>query len=84
MSATATIQVSRETRDRLNRIAAARGISAGELVEELATRAEGLALLSEMATHYDRLKTDAGAWEHYRAEVAAWDATTNDGLAPIR
>ena len=71
VSATATIRVSPETRDRLNRIAAARSMSVGELVDELATQAEDLALLKAMASHYDQLKSDAGALEQYRAEVAA-------------
>jgi hypothetical protein len=65
-------------------MASARGMSAGELVEELATQAEDLALLNAMASNYDRLKADARAWEHYRGEVAAWDATATDGLTPSR
>jgi hypothetical protein len=56
-------------------------MSAGELVEELATQAEDLALLNAMASHYDQLKADPRAWEHYRAEVAARDTTAGDGLA---
>ena len=59
-------------------------MSTGELVEELATQAEDLALLNAMASHYDQLKADARTWEHYRAEVAAWDATADDGLNPSR
>jgi hypothetical protein len=54
---------------------------AGELIAELAIQAEGPALLTAMEHHYDQLRTDAEAWEHYRAEVAAWDATVGDGLA---
>jgi hypothetical protein len=84
VSATATIRVTPETLDRLNRIAAPRGMSAGALVAELATQAEDLALLKAMASHYDQLKADVGAWKHYRAEVAAWDATADDGLASSR
>ena len=76
--------MSPETRERLKRIAAARSMSVGELVDELATQAEDLALLKATAKHYDQLKSDAGAWGQYRAEVAAWDATAGDGLAVSR
>jgi hypothetical protein len=79
--ATATIRVTPETRDRLNRIGAARGMSAGDLVAELAAQAEDRQLLEAMERHYDRLKSDSEAREHYRVEVAAWDTTAGDGLA---
>ena len=82
MAATATIRVTPETRDRLNRISAERGISTGELVEQLVAGAEERALLEAMERHYDELRDDRGSWEAYRAEVAAWDATSGDGLLP--
>ena len=81
MAATATIRVTPETRDRLNRIGAVRGLSAGELVDELASQAEDQALLEAMESHYDQLKLDPEAWELYRAEVTAWDTTAGDGLS---
>ena len=81
MPATATIRVTPETRDRLNRLSAERGISAGELVDELASHAEESTLLEAAATHYERLKADPEAWESYRAELIAWDATTGDGVS---
>jgi len=67
MAATATIRVTPETRDRLNRIGAVRGMSAGELVDELASQAEDQALLEAMESHYVELKLDPEAWELYRA-----------------
>jgi hypothetical protein len=82
MAATATIRVTPETRDRLNRISAERGISAGELVDELAAHAEDRALLEAMEAHYEQLRADSGAWEAHRAEIAAWDATVGDGVRP--
>ncbi len=81
MAATATIRVTPETRDRLNRISAARGISAGELVDELASAAEEHALLESMARHYEELRSDGAAWELHRAEVVAWDAVAGDGVS---
>jgi hypothetical protein len=83
MPATATIRVTPETRDRLNRISDERGISAGELVDELARQAEDRTLLDAVESHYDdydELRADAKAWELYRAEVIAWEATAGDGL----
>ena len=81
VAATATIRVTPETRDRLNRIGAERGMSAGELVDELARQADDQALLEAMQSHYDQLKLDPEAWELYRAEVTAWDTTAGDGLS---
>jgi hypothetical protein len=81
MAATVTIRVTPETRDRLNRISAARGISTGELVDELASEAEEGALLESMARHYAELRSDEEAWELHRAEVVAWDATVGDGTS---
>jgi len=82
MAATVTIRVTPETRDLLNRISAQRGMSAGELVEELATQAEDLALLESAQQHYESLRNDPEAWAEYRCEVAAWDGTSGDGLSP--
>jgi predicted DNA-binding protein len=84
MAATATIRVTPETRDRLNRISAERGISAGELVDELAGQAEGRALLEAMEDHYLELRADPDAWARDRAEVSEWDATAADGLTQAR
>jgi len=81
MAASVTIRVTPETRDRLNRISAARGISAGELVDELASEAEEGALLESLARHYAELRSDEEAWELHRAEVVAWDATVGDGTS---
>ena len=50
-------------------------MSAGELVDELASQAEDRALLEAMESHDVELKLDPEAWELYRAEVTAWDTT---------
>lgn len=80
MAATATVRVTPETRDRLNRISAQRGISAGELVDELARKAEDRALLEAMESHYRELHTDPEACRLHRAEIDAWDPTAGDSL----
>jgi uncharacterized protein (DUF1778 family) len=81
MAATVTIRVTPETRDLLNRISAQRGMSTGELVEELATQAEDRSLLEAAAQHYRDLRSDPDAWAEYRSEVTAWDSTRGDGLS---
>jgi predicted DNA-binding protein len=81
MPATATIRVTPETRDRLNRLSSQRGISAGELVDELATHAEDQELLEATARHYDDLQADPEAWASYRDEVSLWDSATGDGIS---
>ena len=80
MAASATIRVTPETRDRLNRISAARGISAGELVAELAAQVEERSLLDAMAAHYEQRANELEARAEHEAEVAAWDGTAGDGL----
>jgi hypothetical protein len=82
MAATATIRVTPETRDRLNRIGAERGLSAGELIDELVAHAEERALLDAMESHYEELRSDPEAWAAHRAEVSAWDATSGDAVNP--
>jgi hypothetical protein len=81
MAATVTIRVTSETREKLNRISLARGITAGELVEELAGDAEDRALLEAMNRHYGELRAEPEAWQGYLDEVEAWDATAGDGLS---
>jgi len=80
--ATATVRVTPETRDRLNRIGADRGLSAGELVAELAAQAEDSRLVEAMATHYRQLRADPDAWDLHRAETSSWDVSAGDGLLP--
>lgn len=80
MSETTTIRVRRETRDRINRLAGARGVSTPELIGALVDRAEDEELLDRHATAYEELKTgrpdllreidqEDGAWE--RSDLSA-------------
>src|ERR1035437_9757191 len=55
MSETTLIRVRRETRDRLNRLASARGLSAPELIGQLVDRAEDDELFAGHAAAYDAL-----------------------------
>lgn len=76
MSATATIRVPRETRDRLAARARERGVSLSSLLTEFARRAERAeALRSEReATRADMADSEA------QAEYSLWEATVGDGI----
>ncbi len=76
MSATATIRVPRDTRDRLAARARERGVSLSALLTEFARRAERAeALRSEReATRADMADPEA------RAEYSLWEATGSDGI----
>ena len=76
MSATATIRVPRETRDRLAARARERGVSLSALLTEFARRAERAeALRSERAaTRAEAANPEA------LAEIGLWEATLDDGV----
>jgi hypothetical protein len=76
MSATATIRVPRETRDRLAARARERGVSLSSLLTEFARRAERAdALRSER----EAMRADIEA-PPVVAEEREWDAVAADGL----
>lgn len=79
-SETTTIRVRRETRDRINRMAEARGVSAPDLIGALIDRAEDEELFANHATAYETLRRDHpdllreiesedGAWERSELSV---------------
>lgn len=77
MSATTTIRVPLETRDRLNALARRRGTPASEVVAELVNEADDRALLAEAEEAWKRLAADDTALAAYRneaAELADFDA----------
>jgi hypothetical protein len=73
---TATIRVSRETRDRLAEQARARGVSLSAMLAELARQAE-----REAAFRAEReaSRVDAGD-AAVRAEEREWEAALGDGI----
>jgi predicted transcriptional regulator len=74
MSETTTIRVRRETRDRVNRLAKARGVSAPDLIGQLVDRAEDDELLAAHAAAYDALRTNAPELlREIESEDHAWD-----------
>ncbi|MBA2506658.1 MAG: toxin-antitoxin system protein [Thermoleophilaceae bacterium] len=77
MADTTTIRVPTETRDRLNALARKRGLSAGDLITDLASQADDRLLLAEAVAGWERMAADARMLDAYRAEtqgLAAFDA----------
>jgi hypothetical protein len=73
---TATIRVSRETRDRLAEQARARGVSLSAMLAEFARQAE-----REAAFRAERAASRADAGDAaVRAEEREWEAALGDGI----
>jgi predicted transcriptional regulator len=77
MTAT-TIKVSTELRDRINAVAAERGVSAGSMLEKILDDWLWQQQV-ELAIGQMRSMTPAEKTE-YLAEAAEWDVTLSDGL----
>jgi hypothetical protein len=80
MAATATVRVDPEVRDRINELAAARGVKASQLLGQLVRAAEENQLLADMNEDFDALRQDPQARAAYDDELREWDATLLDGL----
>ena len=73
-----TIKVSKETRDRLNEVAAAEGCTAGSMVEKLLSEHLWRAKV-EIAGRQMR-EASPEVWADYMEEFRIWDSTLMDGL----
>jgi predicted transcriptional regulator len=80
LAATATVRVEPEVRDRINELAAARGIKASQLLGQLVRAAEDDQLLADMNEDFEALERDPKARAAYDEELWQWDATLLDGL----
>jgi len=80
MAATATVRVDAEVRDRINELAAARGIKASQLLGQLVRAAEEDQLLADMNADFETLGQEPEARPAYEEELRGWDATLLDGL----
>lgn len=76
MPASTSLRVRLRTRDALNRLAREDHVSAPELLDRLIAREEQERLLTAMNDDFLALRTDAAAWSSFKAETAAWDATS--------
>jgi len=81
MAATTTLRVRPATRDRLNRLAKAAGVSAPDFLDRLVQREEEDRMLREMNEDFERLRQDKAAWEEFQRETALWDTTSGDTAA---
>lgn len=73
-SETTTIRVRRDTRDRINRLAGARGVSAADLIGSMIDRAEDEELFASHATAYETLKSERpDLLREIEAEDSEWD-----------
>ncbi|CAN5281957.1 hypothetical protein BH20ACT16_BH20ACT16_13800 [soil metagenome] len=83
MADSTTIRVHSETRDRINRLARARGVSAPQLIGQLVERAEDDELFAQHAAAYDELRRRAPELLlEIVHEDSAWEAS--DLAAPRR
>ncbi len=80
MAATATVRVEPDVRDRINGLAAARGLRASQLLGELVRVAEEAQLLYDMNADFEALSEDPAARAVYEEELREFDATLLDGL----
>lgn len=82
MAETTTIRVRRETRERINRLAGERGVSAPELIGALVDRAEDEELFARHATAYEELSAaHPTLLREIEAEDRAWERS--DLSAPL-
>jgi len=72
------MQLDSDLRDELAALAAQdyQGVPLGEAVKRLIKEHT----INRVKRRYEELRTDAAEWANYQADVAAWDATTGDGL----
>lgn len=82
MAATATVRVDPEVRDRINELAAARGVKASALVGDLVRQAADLQLLAGMNADFELLNGKPEARQRYELELSEWDHILLDGLGP--
>jgi predicted DNA-binding ribbon-helix-helix protein len=73
MGSSTTISVTIETRDLLNELARAEGISTSALVTRIAQRERDNHLLEDMNAGFAALRRDEARWRDHQAETEAWD-----------
>ncbi len=80
----ATVRVDEETRQRINRLGAARGQSAGELLADLVSSAEDDALLAGMDGDFAAMRAEPERSATYDQDTGLWAGTLLDGLGRRR
>lgn len=77
-----TVRISPAAHARLKSLADKSGESMQAVVERAIAEEERRRFFAEVDEAYARLRDDPDAWQEYRAEMDAWDATLMDGLEP--
>jgi hypothetical protein len=80
MTEMTTIKVSVQTRDRLKRLADEEHLTMDAALSRVLDNTEDARFWEGVRADYARLQADPEEWADYVGELAAWDATTSDGL----
>lgn len=83
MTATATVRVTPETRERLKRLGRERKQTTPELLDALTRQAEDDQLLADHEAAMRKIMADPGSAAAYRDELSVWDDTLLDGLREL-
>ncbi|MGH8932906.1 MAG: hypothetical protein ACRDZO_20360 [Egibacteraceae bacterium] len=76
---TTTIKIDSAARDRLARVARARGISMAALLQAVSIDLQTEQQWTEVRSAYERLqREDPQGWVEYLNELGKWDATSSD------
>lgn len=76
-----TVRVDLSTRDRINALAEAAGISSSELLARALATYEERTFWAKYQSAAADLRVDPEAWATEQDERAAWDRAAGDGLA---
>jgi predicted transcriptional regulator len=76
-----TVRVDTDTRNRINALAQAAGISSSELLARALAAYEERTFWSAFEAAAADLRADPEAWAKEQDERAAWDQAVGDGLA---
>ena len=80
MSATTSIRVSRDTHERLKRIAEKEHRALGDMIDLLVDEYQQQAFRRAVHESFCGLREDPAEREAYLKDMAAWDVTLMDGL----
>lgn len=75
-----TVRVSERIREALRQMAAQRGVSMREILEEAVEARRRQQFFEQLTAGYEALRTDPEAWQEELEERSEWDVTLADGL----
>jgi hypothetical protein len=74
-----TIKVDTSVRDRLARVAKARGVTMASLLKDVTSELEARTRWALIEASYERLRQeDPDGWAEYLTELDAWDSVASD------